>query len=362
MKFVFAHCPKTAGTSITRSLWRICDDFSIIHPNFFQIYEFPWGKFTDWMNIRFLGSTEDISSLPSISGHFLAWQLMEFLGLETSRRYHWFTVLRDPVDWAVSLFNFTHHLSRDPLAPHFGWRYEERFSDWIAGVEPNVQTAFAPDREAGPAIDFARAHGIDLVPLPSAESYMDVLYRRCGVPPLPTPNYMRTIPFLRREDLSGHDIGLIRSRMSQDVRLYDTACEQFVLERPVVPDNELTIHTPKAAAEFARLAHGGPVYIYGSGTIGRVLLRTLLDSPGVAFGGFLDSFQAGTVGQHPVHHVDAVPAEALRQATIIIGSKRYARIVKRLMAAGTAAVWDGYPYAYSELNQSAPHIAGRGGP
>lgn len=362
MKFVFAHCPKTAGTSVARSLWRICGEIEIIHPSVVHIKEFPWNRLTEWMDIRFLSDLEKISPSSSITGHFMAWQLMQFLGSDVSRQYHWFTVLRDPVDWAISLYNFTYHLSRDPLAPHFGWTYQERFSDWIQTVEPNIQTAFAPEKTAAAALSFAREHKIDLVPLPSINGYMDSLYRRCGLPPLPTPNYMQTEAALRRSDLSNKDIEILRGHMSEDVKLYENVKERFIIEQNSKICNlvDNSPFTPISYNDLLKLGNGDPVYIYGSKLIGRVILNEILDIPNVNFAGFLDSYQSGSVGEHPIHHIEAILPAVLQKATIIIATKQYSGVMPKLTALGIKNIWDGYPFSYTTINKKTPHVSGHG--
>lgn len=361
MKVALAYCPRTGGGPAARALWRLTDQFHRIYPTP-PAGSLSCGNLTDLMRFGSLRPLQPLAYEPSVTGHFLLWRMMRFLGPEVSHRYHWLTVLRDPVDWAVSLFNQAHRLSRDPLAPQFGWPVEHRFEDWLASVEPNVQTAFAPEQTAKAALAFARSNRVDLVPLPHVGPYMDSLYRREGVPPLPLPvsaPRQPSPPSMRREELSDKDVQRVRSRLNEDVRLYEQACEGFGVDNGGAPAvNGVVVHTPKAITEFAQLAGGGPVYIYGSAQTGRTILRALLDVPGIDFAGFLDSRASSMVGRYPVHHVEAVPVAALHQATIIIGTVSYGPVIQRLMAAGATRIWDGYAVVSTRLYDAAGRIIG----
>lgn len=341
MKIALAYAPESGGEIAAHALWRLADRFERVETTA-PLPDLRFAALTGRMDLRSILPLHHLASEPCFAGNFLIWRMMQFLGPVVSRQYRWLTVLRDPVDWTIALFNLAHRLRRDPKAPQFGYPAADRFSDWIVGVEPNVQAAFAP--EPAGAVAFAQSANITLTPLERVDACMKPLYRLNGAPPLPIPQLDDcAAPRLCREDLSQQELRLIEARFIEDIRVYEYACAHFQEDVSALAADELAVHTPQTIAEFAALAGQGPVYIYGHTQFSRIILRTILDTPGVDFAGFLDSYWSGMVGRHPVRHIDSVPPPDLRKAVIIIGAASYGQIIRRLIAAGASRIWDGYP-------------------
>ncbi|MGQ9369480.1 hypothetical protein [Azospirillum sp. ST 5-10] len=338
------------------SLVRLIDGMQIIYMNSEIHGEFKMDKLTETLgDMRCLSPLHALIGAPSFCGHFIAWRMAQFLGPAVSRQYKWFTVVREPVDWAVSIYNFAHQISRDPYHFAFGWDVAPRFGDWIANLEPNPQTGFAPDRRATAAMDYARFLNMDVIPLPKINEYIDILYNDYGAPALPANHDNKSIPRLHKDDLSKHERDLIHARLAEDALLYDLAVERFSMPTRVRAAPSAEVVAPRTTADFAGLARTGPVFIYGSTVPGRLVLRALQETPQVDFAGFLDSTKEGTVGRYPVFRADEVLVGLPGNATVIVAAQAYGPVARRLVDAGVKRIWDGYPYAASLMN-SRPRV------
>ena len=89
---------------------------------------------------------------------------------------------------------------------------------------------------------------------------------------------------------------------------------------------------------------GRPVYIFGTGRGGLLLLTDFKRDAGIRIAGFIDNFKTGAIDGLPVLSPAAFFDQETDEAYVVIGSSYYQEIRSQLAAAGFRGYVNGYPY------------------
>lgn len=100
----------------------------------------------------------------------------------------------------------------------------------------------------------------------------------------------------------------------------------------------------RQAADFHALPGGRPLYIYGSGQGGRIILGELSKHPHLGVTGFLDSQNTGTAFDRPLFRPADLPEAHVREAIFIIASEHLVAMTATLRALGAVHIHDATPH------------------
>ena len=97
-------------------------------------------------------------------------------------------------------------------------------------------------------------------------------------------------------------------------------------------------------ADFNALPANRPLYVYGSGRGGRIILGELSKHAHLSVTALLDSQATGTALGLPLRHPADLPADHLREGLFIIASEHLAAMTATLRAAGAVYILDATPH------------------
>lgn len=114
--------------------------------------------------------------------------------------------------------------------------------------------------------------------------------------------------------------------------------------------------------DFERLPAAGPIWLYGAGLGGELVLDGLPDTARIRLRGFLDSRRQGTMRDLPLLRPQDVDPAELAAATIIIAAQ-YVSDILRVLGQGSAPahILNAYPYIAARQEESADRaVRGQG--
>ncbi|WP_448207923.1 hypothetical protein [Azospirillum sp. sgz302134] len=100
------------------------------------------------------------------------------------------------------------------------------------------------------------------------------------------------------------------------------------------------------------LPKGAPIYVFGAGKAGQVLVKELRKDRSVQLQGVLDNFKTGEIEGVPIQKA----SEFLKDpagASVIIGSMYVDEIAKQLADAGCQDIYNGYHLALALIDRDA---------
>jgi len=200
----FIHVPKAAGSSIEKLLKTHTLDEAAD-----ERFREGFASFAKGHGISF-------------PNHASAQLRVEFLGMETYRRYFSFAFVRNPFDLVVSLYEYTHQRER-ALFEKNGWELrthqknilENSFEDWVLNFSTgNSQSSYILSESGSILVDFiGRTESLD--------SDIMKLYRLFGVE---NPESMPRSNATRRDDYQSYysdaTKAVIAERYVDDLRLF----------------------------------------------------------------------------------------------------------------------------------------------
>jgi len=115
-------------------------------------------------------------------------------------------------------------------------------------------------------------------------------------------------------------------------------------------------HLPalKTAADFWALPAGCPLYIYGSGYGGQVVVAELAKMSHLSITGLLDSTRQGTAFDHPLLRPGDLPPDHLQTGLFIIASEYVTAMTQTLRGLGVQDIRDATPFirTYTDLRKT----------
>jgi hypothetical protein len=242
-----------------------------------------------------------------------------------------------------------HGLPSGDRAAFFGWRMAVHSSCFLAPA--TLLAAVGGD----PELDFAE------------DTYL--IRRLARVAPL-LPSWRVTADFYWRRD-GGDNTAFSRSGRAEaeqriaDRERLDPLINAFRQGVAVTGDLPLSpawgqpadgphLPTLKIAADFWALPAGCPLYIYGSGYGGQVVVAELAKIPHLSITALLDSTRHGTAFGRPLLRPADVPKDHLQTGLFIIASEYVTAMTQTLRELGVTDIRDATPFirTYTDLRKT----------
>lgn len=96
---------------------------------------------------------------------------------------------------------------------------------------------------------------------------------------------------------------------------------------------------------------GRPLYIYGTGRGGQIMLNAVMSRRGACFRGFIDTFKGGTLNGAPVQSIDDYARHHESDAVVVIASQYIDDITATLRRHGIVDFHNGLPLVFRKLEK-----------
>ncbi|MQP65924.1 hypothetical protein GE253_11280 [Niveispirillum sp. SYP-B3756] len=332
----FLHCLKTAGTSLIHYIVRLhgrdrCD----------LLYD-------ERQSVPGLlaSVSNPIEQLHHRTSHLPLAIMGPFLDQIGHQHFHWMTCVREPMARQLSLYRYLRDRQDRPLLQNLGLDFSslERFID---GTPRNSQCLFYhPSGQADAALEALDKLDAQVIPLPFLGTVIDALFANQGVAPLAPIHINRSRRDSSDDQISPAVQAMIAERFEQDQLLYDTCYQRVAPLLAGLEPARPTVETLTATDGLERLhSLGGPIHIFGTNTAGQALFRWL-NQAGIRVSGFLDSRNQGDIllGR-PIQQPEALTAEQMRMATVLIASETYGPVYRLLSDHGGGRIIDAFDLA-----------------